>query len=388
MNALNQQAMAIVATFSSLEIPETMHFQVSINELVREMETVQDTVQLNAKRLERFHRDQKHGHILGNARMKQYENLQDAQVDLSRSIGSLTEKTVQFLIFTAAMSKVLSDQQATLMRQADEIRAQNAIISDQQAAIEAQQHNINVANQGLMVARGINQSQAAQLVNCVERVEQAQASIELAHVGLHEAVEASLQIALAQSQAQLDGNLTENSARIDTVESRVGAQFSEQALKFRTALSDVAYDLSDLKAGLRQEIQSLRSQMQEQAARIAVQNSALHQLREDHAVQLKTQQQEMASASELRDQKLREALAQVERRRETTQQELAQKLTESLTESLTKSITESLTEAFTGALALERAAVDQRIQSLEAVVANKANSMGSQMKKMFSKKPG
>jgi hypothetical protein len=325
---------------------------------------------------------------LGNARIEQDEKLQDAQVDLSRSIGSLTQKTAQFLIFTAAMSKVLSDQQTTLKLQADEIRIQNGKISAQQDTIEVQQQKINAANQGLMVARGINQSQAAQLVNCVERVEQAQASIELAHVGLHEAVEKSLQVALTQSQEQLDSSLAENNTRLGVVDARLSSAASEQAVQFRAALNEIAYDLSDVKVSLGQQLQLLRGNMQAHAGKIALQDSALQQLQEDHAVQLKILQQDMASALELRDQKFSEALAQVEQKRETTQQELAQKLTESLTESLTQSITQTLTQAFTEAMALEHGLVDQRIQSLTAVVANKADSMGSQMKRMFSKKPG
>jgi hypothetical protein len=384
MNAPNQQALALVATFSSLEIPETMHIDSGINELIGEMVAVQNTIKRNAQRLERFHRDKKHGHILGYARAEQEENLQDAQVDLSRSIGSLTQKTSQFLIFTAAMSKVLNDQQTTLRLQADEIRVQNGKISAHQDIIEVQQEKINAANLGLMVARGINQSQAAQLVNCVERVEQAQVTIELAHVGLHEAVEKSLQDALAQSKEQLDASLAENNTRLGVVDMRLSSQVTEQAVQWRAALNEVAYELSDVKANLGQQLQLLRGNMQDHAGRIAVQDSALQQLQEDHAVQLKILQQDMASALELRDQKLSEALAQVESKRESTQQELAQKLTESLTQS----ITQSLTQAFTEAMAAEHGLVDQRIQSLAAIVANKANSMGSQMKKMFSKKSG
>src|SRR5690606_9176297 len=131
--------------------------------------------------LERARSEQKNGNAITNWWNDRNDAVQDAQIDLNRSIGTLTEKTSQLLIVNTAISKVLHDQQGILLQQQDQLQQQastlqeqNNQILDQQKALERQQQEINAANKGLMEAKGISQEQAQKLVGCVALVTEAE----------------------------------------------------------------------------------------------------------------------------------------------------------------------------------------------------------------------
>lgn len=79
--------------------------------------------------------------------------LQDAQIDLNKSIGRLTQKSSQLLIVNTALSKLLNQQQQILLNQQHilegqtcSLAEQNEQILKQQVLLEEQQKEINKAN--------------------------------------------------------------------------------------------------------------------------------------------------------------------------------------------------------------------------------------------------
>ena len=171
MTALNNQELQIVQVFSSVDIPEKIIRDSNIKDLIRDMTAEQDSVQSDARRLEQLRQEKKEGNFIANWWNDRDDKVQDAQIDLNKSIGRLTQKSSQLLIVNTAISKVLHDQQRILLeqqnilkRQTYTLEEQNRKILEQQKLLEKQQQDINKANQGLMEAKGITQEQAQQLV--------------------------------------------------------------------------------------------------------------------------------------------------------------------------------------------------------------------------------
>ena len=173
MTALNNQELQIVQVFSSVDIPEKIIRDSNIKDLIRDMTAEQDSVQSDARRLEQLRQEKKEGNFIANWWNDRDDKVQDAQIDLNKSIGRLTQKSSQLLIVNTAISKVLHDQQRILL-ETYTLEEQNRKILEQQKLLEKQQQDINKANQGLMEAKGITQEQAQQLVGCVKLVKEAE----------------------------------------------------------------------------------------------------------------------------------------------------------------------------------------------------------------------
>ena len=192
----SRQELQIVEAFSSAIVPERIIRESNIKELIKGMTAAQASVQSTTTKLERARKEQKDGNALTNWWNNRSDAVQDAQIDLNRSIGDLTEKSSQLLIVNTAISKVLHDQQGILLqqqkelqRQADTLEEQNAQILHQQQALAKQQREINAANKGLMEAKGISQEQAQKLVGCVTLVTEAEKRIDVANEKLSRSVE-------------------------------------------------------------------------------------------------------------------------------------------------------------------------------------------------------
>lgn len=252
MSASHPHELQIIQAFSTVTVPERILRDSNVKELIRSMIDEQDKVQKNAGALDKARKEKNDGNIIGNWWNDRGDKVQEAQLDLSTSIGNLTQKSSQLLVVNTAISKVLSDQQTILLTQQDllkqqsvRLEAQNQNILDQQLQLAQQQQAINAANEGLLNARGVTQEQAQKLVGCVVRVTQAEQKIDAANAQVRADVTHRLDAALAQcadSVAAADGRVAGwLDAHADTVDKRLD-----------TAATQVARDLAAALAGVDQ----------------------------------------------------------------------------------------------------------------------------------------
>jgi len=295
VNAPNKQELQIVQAFSAVSVPEQVIRDSNIRELVQEILGEQEAVKDNADRLERARRNKQDGNFLGNWWNDRDDKVQDAQLDLSGSIGRLTQTSSRLLVVNTAISKVLSDQQNILLQQqrvleeqARELKSQNEKILDQQQQLAEQQRKINAANQGLMEAKGVTQEQAEKLVGCVVRVTEAERKIDLANDLLRSSMQAEMREFLAQCTARVDAGFAEIGRAQEDAERKLGAMLASSArdsqdalARFETALrADMSSRLGELLVPLDQKS--------------AAQQAELERLRADVERELQTVKQGMA----------------------------------------------------------------------------------------------
>lgn len=109
MTVLNKQELEIIQVFSSVSVPEKIIRDSNIKELIQGMTAEQEAVHADARRLERLRQEKKEGNFIGNWWHDRDDKVQDAQIDLNKTIGRLTQKSSQLLIVNTAISKVLND---------------------------------------------------------------------------------------------------------------------------------------------------------------------------------------------------------------------------------------------------------------------------------------
>lgn len=263
MTALNKQELDIIHAFSSVEIPEKIIRDSNIRELIHGMRTEQEAVRIDAQKLERLRQEKKEGNIIGNMWHGRDDKVQDAQIDLNKTIGRLTQKSSQLLIVNTAISKVLNDQQRILLeqqnilkQQTDTLEEQNRKILEQQNLLEKQQQDINRANQGLMEAKGITQEQAQQLVGCVKLVKEAESRISAANQSLRSGIEQNLHDSVERCLERLNSGFAEQEQRYDAFEQQVIGGFSTQSQQAQEALERIAADSAQLNANLQEQLAS------------------------------------------------------------------------------------------------------------------------------------
>ncbi|MDC7698314.1 hypothetical protein [Vogesella indigofera] len=350
MTALHKQELQIIQAFSSVDVPERIIRDSNIKDLIHGMTAEQEAVQSDAKRLERLRQEKKNGNFIGNWWNDRDDKVQDAQIDLNKSIGRLTQKSSQLLIVNTAISKVLNDQQHILLeqqnilkRQTDTLEEQNHKILEQQKLLEKQQQDINKANQGLMEAKGITQEQAHKLVGCVVRVTEAEKKIDVANEALRIALEQYMHDSVAQCISSMSNGFAEQEQRHDDFAKRLNSAFSEQSRHTQAELERFTAESTQLKAALEQQLettiadlgrhreafeqqltsafstqsqhaqaelarvasettefkvnigQQLQAHIQSVLEKTSAQNVAAQQLRESISTQMKTLQQDIAS---------------------------------------------------------------------------------------------
>ena len=258
MTALNKQELEIIHAFSSVEVPEKIIRDSNIRELILGMRTEQEAVQTDAQRLERLRQEKKEGNFFGNWLNDRDDKVQDAQIDLNKTIGRLTQKSSQLLIVNTAISKVLNDQQRILLEQQNILKQQeqNRKILEQQNLLEKQQQDINKANQGLMEAKGITQEQAQQLVGCVKLVKEAESRISEANQTLRSGIEQNLHDSVERYLGRLNSGFAEQEQRYDAFEQQVIGGFSTQSQQAQEALERIAADSAQLNANLQEQLAS------------------------------------------------------------------------------------------------------------------------------------
>ncbi len=250
----------IVQALSLINLPEPIVRDGDIQGLIKGMMSDQITVKTTTQRLERLRREEKGGNSgnSGNSgRNDRSDHTGEAQSDLNKSIGNLTQRSSQLLIINTAISKVLGDQQNRLRQQTDDLAAQSSKMLNQQIHLEIQQDAIIQANAGLMEARGVTQEQAIQLVGCVERVSEAEAKIGEANQRLRELIEKRFSQNMAQCTDQIHIGLKSQEQRNTSFQQRLANALAQQNKQTQGELERLAQANTELQSEISERLQSL-----------------------------------------------------------------------------------------------------------------------------------
>lgn len=298
MGRASKQELQIVEAFSSVDVPAEVLRASNIRELIQGMTAEQDAVKSTAKRLEELRQEQKDGTFLGNWWHNRDDKVQDAQLDLNKSIGRLTQKSSQLLIVNTAISKILNDQQGVLLTQqkvlesqTKELAEQNDKILQQQRLLEEQQHEINLANQGLLEAKGLTQAQAQELIGCVKLVKAAEGRLMEANQTLRAAVEQQLVDTVDRCLHELEAGFSEQKQQQAAFEQQLSDDFAAQAARAAAAVEQLAQGATQLKAEVEQQLRLAESALNQKAAEL---EHAWQQLRGSLANELQKHRQEQA----------------------------------------------------------------------------------------------
>jgi len=312
MSSANQQELQIIRAFSSVDVPERVLRDSNIKELIKGMVDDQDTVQSDAQRLERLRQEKKDGNIIGNWWNDREDNVQDAQIDLNKSIGRLTQKSSQLLIVNTAISKILSDQQNILLQQqkvlkqqTETLEVQNTRILEQQVQLGQQQDAINFANQGLMDAKGLTQEQAKELVGCVKLVKEAENRIGVANQTLKSGLELQVHNSIGQCLEQLDAGFLKQDQQHHAFEQSLSNAFSAQSQHTQAELERSTNSIAEFKETLTQKTQVHIQAMLEKAV---AQDVVMEQLRGAVSDQLESNQQDLTATLSKESQALEETI--------------------------------------------------------------------------------
>lgn len=270
MNNNNQQELQLVRVLSNASLPEDFINQSNIAQLVKDIVSQTESVASDRDGLERARRARKDGNFIGNWWHNRDDQVEEAQLDLQKSIGRLTEKTSQLLIINTAISKVLYDQQQLLLEQqrkleeqADEIKSQNAQILDQQKELEKQQKKINAANQGLLEAKGLTAEQAQKLVGCVKMVTAAEQKMAAENLEFRNAVEQRLQENARTYLNKLDKGLAEANERGVLLAAELRNDLSDHSEQVNHKISQIASGVEQRTHAAQEAITQMELKLQQ-----------------------------------------------------------------------------------------------------------------------------
>lgn len=225
----------IVEVFSRVNLPEELVRNSNIHELLQGMQDEQTAVLSDTQRLQRLRQEKKDGNWFGNLLNGRASQVDEAQLDLSQSIGRLTQSSAQLLVVNTAISRVLHEQQGVLQfqqgilkEQTERLEQQNFKILHQQAQLEEQQEAISQANQGLLEAKGVTQSQAIELIGCVERVKGAEAKVEEANQNLRQLIDIRLQQTIEHCVNHVSQSFTAQDQRNSTFQQQLNRDVAHQ----------------------------------------------------------------------------------------------------------------------------------------------------------------
>jgi hypothetical protein len=288
----------IVEALSTIELPETVIGDSGIKYLLSEIIAENAAVADSGAQLDRARQEKKAGNVIGNWLHNRDEKVQGAQLDLNRSIGNLTQKSSQLLVFNTAISRYLTVQQRTLLKQqellkqqAEAIEIQNGDILVQQKVLEKQQREINAANHGLMEAKGISQEQAQALVGCVKRVSEAESRMDQAGRELTAAIELKFKEAVGGCIGRLNEGFDILETRHKDLRRELNAAGLEHTSWTQTQFEQFATVNAKFIATSSQQRQT---HLDEMLQRAAVQDAVAHKLRDDLCSWLVKAQQDSA----------------------------------------------------------------------------------------------
>ncbi|WP_110649539.1 hypothetical protein [Salinicola peritrichatus] len=279
---MSTQEQQIVQAFSSINIPNRIFRESKVKELIHDINTESKNTQSKNQRLKRLRKEKSDGNFVSNWWNGQDDKIQEAQLDLSATIGKLTQKSSQLLVVNTAISKVLSDQQnlllqqqAMLKQQADKLESQNQQILDQQIQLGQQQEAINAANKGLMEAKGLTQEQALQLVGCVKRVTEAEERMDAANQALRDDIEQNLIEASREFQVRLSSGFDELHQQQKKNEKILTDAFSTQSKHNQSQLAQFSASNDAFQTEITQTLQQQNDSLQE---RTFLQNDRISKL--------------------------------------------------------------------------------------------------------------
>jgi hypothetical protein len=325
VNSIAKQELQIIQAFSHAEVPESIIQESNIRDLVRDMVAEQAAAKSDANNLERLRQEKKNGNFIGNWWNDRSDKVQDAQIDLSKTIGRLTQKSSQLLIVNTAISKVLNDQQNILLQQqtllkqqTNKLEEQNIKILEQQQLLARQQREINAANQGLMEAKGITQEQAQKLVGCVVRVTEAERKIETKNQELRTVLEGNLRESVALCTREMNSVLSTQSRRQDDFENAVHKENLSQAQKVSDKINKISKESDQLKIDLQEKIQH---HIQATDNNIQTQVTTIEQMHKAFYAQWGDFQNELTSGIKQQTQSICDTVSAIEARLEQYQRE-------------------------------------------------------------------
>ncbi|WP_150130888.1 hypothetical protein [Janthinobacterium sp. LM6] len=241
MSALKE--LQIIKAFSAVTLPENTLNERQIKELVSTMIQEQDSVRSDAERLDKLRQEQKDGSTYNNWKENRSEKIQEAQIDLNKSIGRLTRQTSQLLLVNTAISKVLSDQQAILLSQQDilslqanQLRQHDEKFAHQQILFSEDQKTITEANENLLLAAGKSQEQATALMRCMARVMESEKKIAAANSELLASLEQRFRQSVEDCLTRMDKGLAEHAEQRVADENRLQDSMRVQSGNLRAEL--------------------------------------------------------------------------------------------------------------------------------------------------------
>lgn len=245
----------IVEVFSRVNLPEELVRNSNIHELLQGMQDEQTAVLSDTQRLQRLRQEKKDGNWFGNLLNGRASQVDEAQLDLSQSIGRLTQSSAQLLVVNTAISRVLHEQQGVLQfqqgilkEQTERLEQQNFKILHQQAQLEEQQEAISQANQGLLEAKGVTQSQAIELIGCVERVKGAEAKVEEANQNLRQLIDIRLQQTIEHCVNHVSQSFTAQDQRNSTFQQQLIDTSAQQHKQTQIEVERIAQNNAEFNA--------------------------------------------------------------------------------------------------------------------------------------------
>lgn len=314
MNATTPPALQTTQTVTPTAAPQARHGQADTqkpaqipsdtptNALVAAIATEHETVEADAQRLEGLRKYKqrlgmmrqrnKADPLLGSLIDTQEDKVQEAQTELGKSTGRLTQTSLQLLLANTATAEVhgvhqkaLQEQQQSLQQQTDKLKDQAQQLLAQHKIIQQEQALIHTAHRGLMQAHGITKEQALQLVGCVEQVTQAEQRLAAANLQLRTALEHQLQATTQECLDQLNTGFSSLDLRQRSFEEQISSTLSAQSKRTRERLTLFTQASADFEINLSQQLQA---HTQAVVDHTATQHAQLVQQQEASAAQLQT----------------------------------------------------------------------------------------------------
>ena len=185
MGSFDEKSLVVVNAFSKVVIPKDVFESSQLHELVSNIQSDRKTVMSDVDRIESLRKEAAAGNFVSNLIKGRKGKLQEAQLDLNSSIGSLTERSAQLLVVNTAISKILMEQQETLTRQqkiledqASSIQRQNKEIAEQQRALKEEQQKTAKNTDNLFRLNNTSSEQTEKLFEFVDRIEETEGRLE------------------------------------------------------------------------------------------------------------------------------------------------------------------------------------------------------------------
>lgn len=117
MEPNKNQELIIVNAISQMVIPSDIFEKSEFKEVIANFKDAQNEVTSSLDAVKSASNAVKDGNFLGNWIHNRKDKLQEAQLDLNKSVGLLTKQSSDLILFNTAISKVLVSQQKVLHQQ-------------------------------------------------------------------------------------------------------------------------------------------------------------------------------------------------------------------------------------------------------------------------------